>query len=173
PHGPRRDEVHAGHAPGAGRAQDPAAPERPLHARIHPGEAVSRPATRLASAVLGIALFVASFAVFRLFENPPEGAGALALEVAGWLGMFIAGRIITGGSVGPSLVVLGWLRSFRRNARGGGARRPHVRRSSHSALASWLRPSARTATYVEPAVEGAALPQMGPFQPPAKASASL
>ena len=51
---------------------------------------MSRPATRLASAVLGIALFVASFAVFRLFENPPEGAGALALEVAGWLGMFIA-----------------------------------------------------------------------------------
>src|SRR5882672_12003293 len=31
----------------------------------------------------------------------------------------------------------------------GGARRSHARRSSHSALASWLRPSARTATYVE------------------------
>src|SRR6266849_5411833 len=37
----------------------------------------------------------------------------------------------------------------------GGARRPQVRRSSDSALASWLRPSARTATYVEPAAEGA------------------
>src|SRR5712692_2287667 len=37
----------------------------------------------------------------------------------------------------------------------GGARRLQVRRSSHSALASWLRPSARTATYVEPAAEGA------------------
>ena len=53
---------------------------------------MSSPATRLASAVLGVALFVASFAVFRLFENPPEGAGALALEVSGWLGMFIAAR---------------------------------------------------------------------------------
>src|SRR2546426_11006879 len=32
---------------------------------------------------------------------------------------------------------------------------PHARRSSHSALASWLRPSARTAAYVERAAEGA------------------
>ncbi len=73
---------------------------------------MSRPATRLASAVLGVALFVASFAVFRLFENPPEGAGALALEVAGWLGMFIAARIITRGWLAPCLVVSAWLLLF-------------------------------------------------------------
>src|SRR5713101_1380584 len=36
----------------------------------------------------------------------------------------------------------------------GVARRLHARHSSHSALASWLRPSARTATYVERAAEG-------------------
>jgi hypothetical protein len=79
---------------------------------------VSRPATRLASAVLGVALFVASFAVFRLFENPPEGAGALALEVAGWLGMFIAARIITGGWLAPCLVVSAWLLLFVGNEMG-------------------------------------------------------
>jgi len=73
---------------------------------------VSRPATRLLSAVLGIALFVASFAVFRLFENPPEGSGALALEVAGWVGMFLAARLITGGWLAPSLVVSAWLLLF-------------------------------------------------------------
>jgi hypothetical protein len=73
---------------------------------------MSRPATRLASAVLGIALFVASFAVFRLLGNPPEGAGALVLEVAGWVGMFFAARIITGAWLAPSLVVSAWLLLF-------------------------------------------------------------
>jgi hypothetical protein len=62
--------------------------------------------------VLGVALFVASFAVFRLGDNPPAGAWALGLEVAGWLGMFIAARLITGGWLAPSLVASAWLLLF-------------------------------------------------------------
>jgi len=81
-------------------------------------EALRQPATRLASAVLGVALFAASFAVFRLFDSPPEGAWALTLEVTGWLGMFLAARIITGGWLAPSLVVSAWLLLFVGNEMG-------------------------------------------------------
>src|SRR6266849_6416149 len=54
-------------------------------------------------------------------------------------------------------------RAQMRGGEGGGT----PRRSSHSALASWLRLSARTATYVERVPPPSPTKQMGLFPPPA------
>ncbi len=79
---------------------------------------MSRPALRLFVAMVGIAFFAASFAIIRLSDNPPEGPWAFALEAAGWLGIFVAARLVSGGWLAPSLVTAAWLLLFVGNGIG-------------------------------------------------------
>jgi hypothetical protein len=79
---------------------------------------MSRPALRLFVAMGGIAFFAASFATIRLSDNPPEGPWALGLEAVGWLGIFVAARLVSGGWLAPSLVTAAWLLLFVGNGIG-------------------------------------------------------
>jgi len=72
-------------------------------------EASRKAVLRLTIALVGLALFVASFVTFRLTESPPEGTVALLLEIGGWIGMLAAARILTDRWLAPSLVVSAWL----------------------------------------------------------------
>ncbi len=81
---------------------------------------MGRPLLRLFVAVIGLTFFAASFMVIRLTEEPPSGPWAFGLEAAGWLGIFVAARLITGGWLAPSLVISAWLLLFVSNGIGAG-----------------------------------------------------
>src|SRR5262249_57753030 len=68
-------------------------------------EASRKAVLRLAVALVGLVLFVASFVTFRLIESPPEGTVALLLEIGGWIGMLAAARILTDPWLPPSLLL--------------------------------------------------------------------
>ena len=104
-----------------------------LHGHRERGSAVTQPTlgapiavkesargavARLAIALVGLGLFAASFATFRLTESPPEGTWALLLEIAGWIGMLAAARIVTDRWLAPSLVISAWLLLVMSNAFG-------------------------------------------------------
>jgi hypothetical protein len=104
-----------------------------LHGHRERGSAVTQPTlgapiavkesargavARLAIALIGLGLFAASFATFRLTESPPEGTWALLLEIAGWIGMLAAARIVTDRWLAPSLVISAWLLLVMSNAFG-------------------------------------------------------
>src|SRR5499427_597378 len=73
---------------------------------------------RLAVALFGLGLFAATFVTFHLTEIPPEGPWALVLEIAGWIGMLAAARIVTDRWLAPSLVISAWLLLVMSNAFG-------------------------------------------------------
>ncbi len=89
-----------------------------LGAPIAVKESARGAVARLAIALVGLGLFAASFATFRLTESPPEGTWALLLEIAGWIGMLTAARIVTDRWLAPSLVISAWLLLVMSNAFG-------------------------------------------------------
>jgi hypothetical protein len=91
------------------RGHETTVSESTLHRRAGVEEDLKNPAARLATAVVGLGLFAGSFAAFHLTDTPPEGVGALLLEVSGWLGMLAAARIVTRRWLAPSLVVTAWI----------------------------------------------------------------
>jgi hypothetical protein len=79
----------------------------PHHAGVE--EFLKAPAARLAAAMAALGLFAGSFVALHLTDTPPDGGGALLLEVSGWLGMLAAARIVTRRWLAPSLVVTAWI----------------------------------------------------------------
>jgi hypothetical protein len=79
----------------------------PHHAGVE--EFLKAPAARLTAALAGLGLFAGSFVALHLTDPPPDGGGALLLEVSGWLGMLAAARIVTRRWLAPSLVVTAWI----------------------------------------------------------------
>jgi hypothetical protein len=79
----------------------------PHHAGVE--EILKAPAARLTAALAGLGLFAGSFVALHLTDTPPDGVGALLLEVSGWLGMLAAARIMTHRWLAPSLVVTAWI----------------------------------------------------------------
>ena len=79
----------------------------PHHAGVE--EILKAPVARLTAAVAGLGLFAGSFVALHLTDTPPDGVGALLLEVSGWLGMLAAARIMTHRWLAPSLVVTAWI----------------------------------------------------------------
>ena len=79
----------------------------PHHAGVE--EFLKAPAARLAAAMAALGLFAGSFVALHLTDTPPDGVGALLLEVSGWLGMLAAARIVTRRWLAPSLVVTAWI----------------------------------------------------------------
>ena len=79
----------------------------PHHAGVE--EFLKAPAARLAAAMAALGLFAGSFVTLHLTDTPPDGVGALLLEVSGWLGMLAAARIVTRRWLAPSLVVTAWI----------------------------------------------------------------
>lgn len=105
----------------------------PLHDHREGGSAVTQPTlgapiavkesargtvARLAVALFGLGLFTATFVTFHFTEAPPEGTWALLLEIAGWIGMLVAARIVTDRWLAPSLVISAWLLLVMSNAFG-------------------------------------------------------
>ena len=104
-----------------------------LHGHRERGSAVTQPTlgapiavkksargtvARLAVALFGLGLFAATFVTFHFTEIPPEGPWALLLEIAGWIGMLVAARIVTDRWLAPSLVISAWLLLVMSNAFG-------------------------------------------------------
>src|SRR5262245_1723341 len=104
-----------------------------LHGHRERGSAVTQPTlgapiavkksargtvARLAVALFGLGLFAATFVTFHFTEIPPEGPWALLLEIAGWIGMLAAARIVTDRWLAPSLVISAWLLLVMSNAFG-------------------------------------------------------
>jgi hypothetical protein len=81
---------------------------------------MSRPSLRLFVALIGLTFFAASFMVIRLADEPPSGPWAFGLEAVGWLGIFVAARLISGGWLASSLVMAAWLLLFVSNGIGVG-----------------------------------------------------
>jgi hypothetical protein len=79
---------------------------------------VRRPALRLFVAMVGLAFFSVSFIAIPLSNDPVQGPWGLGLEVAGWLGVFVAARLVSGGWLAPSLVISAWLLLFVANGMG-------------------------------------------------------
>ena len=79
----------------------------PHHAGVE--EFLKAPAARLTAALAALGLFAGSFVALHLTDTPPDGVGALLLEVSGWLGMLAAARIMTRRWLAPSLVVTAWI----------------------------------------------------------------
>jgi hypothetical protein len=79
----------------------------PHHAGVE--EFLKAPAARLAAVMAALGLFAGSFVALHLTDTPPDGGGALLLEVSGWLGMLAAARIVTRRWLAPSLVVTAWI----------------------------------------------------------------
>lgn len=104
-------ETRGGH-----RARESAVPQTALRAHIALEEPARSPVGRLAVALFGLGLFAASFVIFHLTESPPEGTWALLLEIAGWIGMLAAARIVTDRWLAPSLVICAWLLLVMENA---------------------------------------------------------
>ena len=91
------------------RGHETTVSESTLPTRAGVEEDFKNPAARLTTALVGLGLFAGSFVAFHLTGTPPEGVGALLLEVLGWLGMLAAARIVTRGWLAPSLVVTAWI----------------------------------------------------------------
>jgi hypothetical protein len=91
------------------RTQDTAVSPSTITPRTGGPEGLRGPAGRLAAALIGIGLFGVSFTAFRLTDTPPEGMQGLLLEVAGWVGMLAAARIVTRRWLASSLVLTAWL----------------------------------------------------------------
>jgi hypothetical protein len=91
------------------RGPETSVSESTLRRRAGVEENLKSQAARLTTALVGLGLFAGSFVAFHLTETPPEGAGALLLEVSGWLGMLAAARIVTSRWLAPSLVVTAWI----------------------------------------------------------------
>src|SRR5262249_60036900 len=81
-------------------------------------EPARRAGARLAVSLFGLGLFAATFVTFHLTEIPPEGRWALLFEIAGWIGMLAAARIVTDRWLAPSLVISAWLLLVMSNAFG-------------------------------------------------------
>jgi hypothetical protein len=79
----------------------------PHHAGVE--KILKAPAARLTAVLAGLGLFAGSFVAFHLTDTPPDGVGALLLEISGWLGMLAAARIVTRRWLAPSLVVTAWI----------------------------------------------------------------
>jgi hypothetical protein len=103
---------------GGQRARGSAVTQPTLRPHIVVEESPRSRVARLAVALVGLGLFAASFATFRLTESPPEGTWALLLEAAGWVGMLAAARIVTDRWLAPSLVISAWLLLVMSNAFG-------------------------------------------------------
>ncbi len=80
-----------------------------LGAAITVKESARSAVARLAAALFGLGLFAATFVTFHLTEIPPDGTWALLLEIAGWIGMIAAARIVTDRWLAPSLIISAWL----------------------------------------------------------------
>ena len=89
-----------------------------LSAPIAVNESARGAVARLAGALFGLGLFAATFVTFHFTEIPPEGTWALLLEIAGWIGMLAAARIVTDRWLAPSLVISAWLLLVMSNAFG-------------------------------------------------------
>ena len=89
-----------------------------LGAPVAVKESARSAVARLAVSLFGLGLFAATFVTFHLTEIPPEGTWALLFEIAGWIGMLAAARIVTDRWLAPSLVISAWLLLVMSNAFG-------------------------------------------------------